>query len=150
VVVPSFAGAGLVAWLDMSYRRVISDETWAIIEPLLPSTQGRGGGRYHDHRPIVEGIAYRFRTGCPWRDVPVEFGAWQTLWKRHNKWSGDGTWQRVLAALQGQADEAGELDWVVAVDSTVVRAHQHAAGARHHHHTGGGAELHNSAGAVAA
>jgi transposase len=134
----------------MSYRTVISDETWAIIEALLPSTEGQRGGRYHDHRPVVEGIAYKFRTGCPWRDVPREFGAWQTLWKRHNKWSGDGTWQRVLAALQGQADEAGELDWVVAVDSTVVRAHQHAAGARHHHHTGGGAELHGSAGTVAA
>lgn len=132
----------------MSYRNVISDETWAIIEPLLPSTEGKRGGRYHDHRPVIEGIAYKFRTGCPWRDVPREFGPWQTLWKRHDTWAGDGTWQAILQALQGQADAAGELDWTVAVDSTVVRAHQHAAGARHD--TGGRSESHESAGAVAA
>jgi transposase len=73
----------------------------------------------------------------------------QTLWKRHHTWSADGTWQRVLQGLQGQADAAGELDWTVAVDSTVVRAHQHAAGARTHH-TGGRSEPQGSAEAVAA
>ena len=114
----------------MNDRRVISDEIWAVIEPLLPSTAGKRGGRYRDHRPVIEGIAYKFRTGCPWRDVPRAFAPWQTLWKRHDAWSADGTWQRILAALQGMADEAGELDWVVSVDSSIVRAHQHAAGAR--------------------
>ena len=122
---------------------------WAVIEPLLPCTDGKGGGRYHDHRPIVEGIAYKFRTGCPWRDVPREFGPWQTLWKRHDKWSADGTWARVLGELQGLVDAAGELDWTVAVDSTVVRAHQHAAGARGPH-TGGTGEPHRAARALAA
>lgn len=63
---------------------------------------------------------------------PGEFGPWQTLWKRHDKWSTDGTWQRVLQALQSQADAAGELDWTVSVDPRAGRAHQHAAGTRHH------------------
>jgi transposase len=131
----------------MSYRSVINDETWAIIEPLLPTTEGKRGGQFHDHRPVVEGIAYKFRTGCPWRDVPGEFGPYQTLWQRHDQWSKDGTWQRVLEALQGQADAAGELDWVATVDSSVVRAHQHAAGARHRH-TGGRSELHEPAASI--
>ena len=133
----------------MNDRHVISDATWAVIEPLLPSTAGRRGGHYRDHRPIVEGIAYKFRTGCPWRDVPAEFAPWQTLWKRHAKWSADGTWARVLGELQGLADAAGELDWVVSVDSSIVRAHQHAAGARHGH-TGGCAEPHERRAAAAA
>lgn len=131
----------------MNHRHVINDTTWAVIEPLLPSTTGKRGGQYHEHRRVVEGIAYKFRTGCPWRDVPRTFGPWQTLWKRHTKWSSDGTWHRVLAALQAHADAAGELDWLVTVDSSVVRAHQHAAGARH---TGGTDESHESAATVAA
>ena len=62
--------------------------------------------------------------------MPREFGPWQTLWKRHAAWSADGTWARILAELQARADELGELDWLVGVDSSIVRAHQHAAGAR--------------------
>lgn len=131
----------------MNDRRVIDDGTWAIIEGLLPSTRGKRGGQYHDHRRVVEGIAYKFRTGCPWRDVPRAFGPWQTLWKRHAAWSADGTWQRVLAALQTRADADGELDWLVSVDASIVRAHQHAAGARH---TGGAGEPHEPAAAGAA
>jgi transposase len=79
---------------------------------------------------VVEGIVWRFRTGAPWRDVPEEFGPWQTLWKRHDRWSADGTWDRLLTGVCADADAAAELDWVVAVDSSINRAHQHAAGAR--------------------
>ena len=78
---------------------------------------------------VFEGIVWRYRTGSPWRDVPEWFGPWQTLWKRHNRWTGDGTWDRLLTELSADADAAGELDWVVAVDSSINRAHQHAAGA---------------------
>jgi transposase len=131
----------------MNDRHVISDEAWAVIAPLLPSTKGKRGGQYHDHRPVVEGIVFRFRTGCPWRDVPAEFGPWQTLWKRHAAWSADGTWARVLRELHVRADDLGELDWVVAVDSSIVRAHQHAAGARRR---GGFVEPHEVAAEVAA
>jgi transposase len=72
-------------------------------------------------------VIYRLRTGIPWRDLPAEFGAWQTVHRRHLRWSTDGTWDRVLAAVQAAADAGGELDWRVSVDSTIVRVHQHAA-----------------------
>ena len=56
------------------------------------------------HRPVVEGIVYRYRTAVPWRDLPEQFGPWQTVWKRHRTFSRDGTWDRVLSVLQAQAD----------------------------------------------
>jgi transposase len=75
---------------------------------------------------VVEGIIWRFRTGSPWRDLPAEFGPWQTVWKRHRRFSQDGTWDRVHAELLTQANAAGGIDWAVSVDSTINRAHQHA------------------------
>ncbi len=109
---------------------VLSDEAWSRIEPLLPSSQGLRGGRWRDHRQVIEAIAWKYRTGAPWRDLPEECGPFQTVWKRHNRWSKDGTYERLLSAVQAEADAAGGLDWMASVDSTVVRAHQHAAGAR--------------------
>jgi transposase len=91
----------------------------------MPSSNGLRGRPFRDHRQVVEAIVYRLRTGIAWRDLPVSFGPWQTAWKRHRRFSGDGTWDRVLAGLLVEADAAGELDWNVAVDSTVTRAHQH-------------------------
>jgi len=79
-----------------------------------------------DHRQVVEGVIYRYRCGLAWRDLPTSFGPWQTVWKRHRRFSGDGTWDKVLAALLAQADAAGQVDWTVSVDSTINRAHQHA------------------------
>lgn len=98
--------------------------------PLLPSTRPRRGGRWRDHRQILNGILFRVRTGIPWRDLPERYGPWQTVYKRFARWQTDGTWTRIEAALRAQADAAGELDWDAQIDSTVVRAHQHAAGAR--------------------
>jgi transposase len=114
----------------MVRSEVLSDAAWERIEPHLPSSQGLRGGRWRDHRQVIEAVAWRFRTGSPWRDLPEEFGPWQTAWKRHNRWTEDGTWAGLVGALQAQGDLAGELDWVSSIDSTVVRAHQHAAGAR--------------------
>ena len=68
---------------------------------------------------------YRFRTGIAWRDLPERFGPWQTVWKRHRRFSGDGTWDRIHTALLAHADAVGEIDWTVSVDSTINRAHQH-------------------------
>jgi putative transposase len=108
---------------------VISDDLWVLIEPVLPS--GRRRGRpWNDHRRTLEGIAWRFRTGSPWRDLPEPFGAWQSVWERHRRWSIDGTYARMFAAVR--ADAAAEdrhLVELISVDSTSVRAHQHAAGA---------------------
>ena len=109
---------------------LLDDEMWSRVEPLLPSSAGRRGRPFRDHRQVIEGVLYRLRTGVPWRDLPEEFGPWQTVWKRHARFSRDGTWDRVLTQLLAEADAAGELDWAVSVDSTVVRAHQHGATAK--------------------
>jgi transposase len=85
---------------------------------------------------MLEGIAWRFRTGAPWRDVPERFGPWQTVYDRHNLWSENGTYELIFRHVLGEADIDGELDWLVSVDSTIVRAHQHAAGARREDHQG--------------
>ena len=110
--------------------QVLSDAQWARVEELMPAPSAAGGRPFRDHRRLVEAIVWRYRTGSPWRDLPAEFGPFQTVWKRHDRWSRDGTWERLVAAVQADADAAGDLDWLASVDSTVVRAHQHAAGAR--------------------
>jgi transposase len=79
---------------------------------------------------LIDGIRWRVRTGVPWRDIPVRYGPWQTVYGLFRRWQRDGTWQRILTALQARADAAGAITWDVSVDSTVARAHQHAAGAR--------------------
>jgi len=113
----------------MSRAAVLTDAQWARIEPLLPSSDGRRGRPFRDHRQVIEGIVFRYRAGIAWRDLPRDFGPWQTVWKRHDRFAGDGTWDAVLDRLTAEADAAGELDWNVAVDSTIVRVHQHGASA---------------------
>jgi transposase len=77
---------------------------------------------------VIDAIAFKYRAGCPWMDLPEEFGSWKGVHNRLRKWAADGTWEKAFTALLAQADAEGDLDWVVAVDSTIVRAHQHAAG----------------------
>jgi transposase len=81
---------------------------------------------FRDHRQVVEGVIYRFRTGLAWRDLPPAFGPWQTVWKRHHRFATDGTWDKIHARLLAEADAADDIDWMVSVDSTINRAHQHA------------------------
>jgi transposase len=90
----------------------------------------RRGGRWRDHRQVLNGILFWVRTGVPWRDVRERYGPWETVYKRFARWQTDGTWPRIEASLRTQADAAGELDWDAQIDSSVVRANQHAAGAR--------------------
>ncbi|MFJ9809406.1 IS5 family transposase [Streptomyces sp. NPDC101158] len=100
------------------------------LEPHLPMS-GRRGGRWNDHRKVINGILFRVRTGIPWRDLPERFGSWKTVYERHRRWSADGTWDRILRAVQADADLAGRIDWsMMSVDSTSCRPHQHAVGAR--------------------
>lgn len=126
----------------MSRTSVLTDGQWARTQPLLPSSAGRQGRPFRGDRRVVEGIIYRYRCGIAWRDVPSEFGPWQTIWKRHRRCSGDGTWDRILAELLAVADARGEVDWSVSVDSTVNRAHHH--GTNLPRTTGGTVELHES------
>ncbi|WP_416370521.1 IS5 family transposase [Streptomyces sp. PR69] len=103
---------------------------WDRIRPLLPSSAGRRGRPWADHRRIVEAIVCRYRTGIPCQDLPARFGSWKTVWARHRRWAADGTWDRVLGVLLARANDDGPIDWQVAVDSTITRAHQHAANTR--------------------
>ncbi|MGA5559467.1 IS5 family transposase [Streptomyces lavendulocolor] len=113
----------------MCVRLVITDAMWDRIEPLMPTDPVRGR-RWADHRRTLEAIAWKYGTNSPWRDLPDDLGPFQTAHKRLIRWAVDGTWERILAAVLSAADADDDIDWTVSVDSTVVRAHQHAAGAR--------------------
>jgi transposase len=110
-------------------RGELTDRAWARIEPLLP-LMGRRGGRWRDHRQVINAILWKLRTGAPWRDLPERYGPWKTAHERLRKWTADGTWDRILDEVIVKDDSVGQIEWIVSVDSTVVRAHQHAAGAR--------------------
>ncbi|MFD6360755.1 IS5 family transposase [Streptomyces roseolus] len=109
-------------------RHELSDAEWEFVRPLLPESS-RGRKRLDDRR-VLNGIVWKFRTGTAWRDMPERYGPWATLHTRFRRWAMDGTFDRMLRAAQAKADAAGDIEWLVSVDSTVVRAHQHAAGAR--------------------
>jgi transposase len=112
-------------------RHQLTDAQWERLRPLLPPQKPKTGRPAHDHRRIIEAILWLDRTGAPWRDLPPEVGRWQTVSSRFYRWRQQGVWARVLAALQAQADARGDLDWLVHyLDSTVIRAHQQAAGAK--------------------
>ena len=115
----------------MHDRHDLTDVEWERLEALLPDRTPRRGGRWLDHRPVVDGVLWRTRTGAPWRDLPVSYGNWKSVYSRHRRWSGDGTWEEVLEGLRAGCDGDQSGEWAVGVDSTVVRARQHAAGARH-------------------
>ncbi|MCE7002300.1 IS5 family transposase [Kibdelosporangium philippinense] len=111
-------------------RGDLTNEQWAKLEPLLPRGKKPGRPPKHAKRKLIDGIRFRVRTGVPWRDLPERYGPWETVYGLFRRWQRDGTWKRILVALQADADAAGLITWDVSVDSTVARAHQHAAGAR--------------------
>ena len=110
-------------------RHDLTEQEWELLAPLLPA-HPRQGHRWNDHRTVINGVIFRTRAGCTWRDLPEQFGNWKTVYNRHRRWSLDGTWEMILDALRTGCDEAEGADWTVSADSTVARAHQHAAGAR--------------------
>ena len=112
-------------------RNELTEAQWARLQPLLPPQKAWTGRPAKDHRLVLNGILWIHRTGAPWRDLPDRYGPWQTVATRFYRWRAAGIWDALLAALQQRADAAGRLDWAVHyVDATIVRAHQHAAGAR--------------------
>jgi transposase len=113
-------------------ERELTDEQWRVLEPLLPAQRPRMGRPPHDHRVMLEGMLWIARTGAPWRDLPEGFGKWQTVAGRFYDWRRRGVFAQVLTGLLERADAQGTLEWLLHfVDGSVVRAHQHAAGARH-------------------
>jgi transposase len=118
--------------LPAGARHDLTDEQWAILAPLLPVSSRRGRPRRWTLRQLIDGIRFRTRVGCPWRDVPERYGTWQSVYGLFRAWQLAGVWAAILTGLQAASAEAGLIEWVVSVDSTVNRAHQHAAGARRH------------------
>ncbi len=110
----------------MGHRRYgLRDDQWKRIEGLLPGREDTVGVTAKDNRLFVEAVLYRYRAGIAWRDLPERFGDYRVIHTRHMRWSRTGVWQRIFEHLAKEADnEYG------AIDSTIVRAHQHAAGAR--------------------
>jgi transposase len=111
-------------------RHDLTDEHYALIEPILPTNTGKTGHPWNPHRPIINGILWRLHTGAPWPDIPERYGNWKTIYDRYVWWRRDGTWDRILVALQVTLDAQGLIDWDQwALDGTVIRAHRSAAGA---------------------
>jgi transposase len=109
----------------MVRRYGLRDDQWEKIKDLLPGRADTVGVTAKDNRLFVEAVLYRYRAGIPWRDVPERFGDWKNIHRRHRRWAEGGVWQRVFTHLAGDADNEYAM-----IDSTIVRAHQHAAGAK--------------------
>lgn len=112
-------------------RGDLTNSQWERLQPLLPPQQPKTGRPAHDHRTMLNGILWILRTGVPWRDLPERYGPWRTVASRFYRWQRAGIWNQLLAAVQAQADAAGQLNGDIHyVDGTIIRAHQHAAGAK--------------------
>ena len=109
----------------MTRRYALRDDQWAQMSHLLPGRVGYVGGTACDNRLFVEAVLYRYRAGIPWRDLPERFGGWKNTHTRFSRWAKSGVWARVFTSLSADADNEYAM-----IDSTIVRAHQHSAGAR--------------------
>ena len=116
--------------IDVAGRHDLSDAEWSVLQPLLPRPSRRGRPRRWPVRGLVDGVRHRVRVGCPWRDVPDRYGPWWRVYALFAAWQVAGVWSRLEQALIAAADAVGDIGWEVSVDSTINRAHQHAAGAR--------------------
>jgi putative transposase len=106
-------------------RQRLNDTQWSKIEPLLPGKAGDSGAKARDNRQFIEAVLWIAYTGAPWRDLPLELGNWHTTYTRFSRWSRAGRWQAIWQQLGAPKELCALM-----IDSTVVRAHQHAAGAR--------------------
>ena len=103
----------------------LRDDQWNRIKDILPGREGYVGGTAADNRLFVEAILYRFRTGIPWRDLPARFGYWKSTHQRFSRWAKSGVFERLFQLLASDADNEYMM-----IDATIVRAHQHSAGAQ--------------------
>jgi transposase len=107
----------------MLRRHAISDDNWERIKDLLPGKAGDPGVTAKDNRLFLDAVLWIAKTGAPWRDLPERFGPWNSVWKRFSRWAAKGRWQMIFEQLQDP-----DLEWLL-LDSTIIRAHQYAAGA---------------------
>ena len=116
--------------MDTYKRHELTDEQWAHIAPLLPPQRPTTGRPAKDHRLVLNAILWRIRSGATWRDLPRDYGPWETIYSRFRRWRQAGIWDEVLRALQAEAAHDDQLDGTLAMlDGSNVRAHQTAAGA---------------------
>jgi transposase len=108
----------------MRHRHAISDEGWGRVKDLLPGRAGQPGATAKDNRLFLDAVLWMAKTGAPWRDLPERFGNRNSVWKRFSRWAKKGVWEKVFEALRGP-----DLEWLI-LDSTIIRAHPHAAGAK--------------------
>ena len=113
------------AVLGVMARLVLSDAAWERMAPLIIGRPDQKGSTGRDNRMFVEGVLWIVRTGSPWRDLPQAFGDWNSVFRRFSRWSLKGVWRRIFAAVSDDPD----FEYLI-IDSTIVRAHQHAAGAK--------------------
>jgi transposase len=106
-------------------RFVISDRSWAVIEPLVPGTVRDRGVTAKDTRLFLEAVLWRVRVGGPWRDLPPGFGEWNSVFRRFRRWAKRGVFQRIFEAVSGDPD----FEYVL-IDGTIISAHQKASGAK--------------------
>ncbi len=112
-------------------RHELTDQQWERIAPLLPPQRPETGRPAKEHRLVLNAILWRIRSGAPWRDLPAEYGPWETIYSRFRRWRDAGIWEEVLRTLQAEAADDGELDATLAMlDGSSIRAHQVATGAR--------------------
>jgi putative transposase len=104
-------------------RLILKDEQWERVASLLPGKAGDPGRSGADNRLFLEAVLWMVRTGAPWRDLPEMFGNWNSAFVRFSRWSKSGVWDRLFATMADEPD----FEYVM-IDSTIVRAHQHAAG----------------------
>ena len=109
----------------MAGRYSLRDDQWERIKNLLPGREETVGVSAKDNRLFVDAVLYRYRAGIPWRDLPERFGDFRVIHTRHMRWSRSGVWQRVFEHLASETDNEYAM-----IDSTIVRAHQHSAGAK--------------------
>src|SRR5687768_15520717 len=109
----------------MVRRYGLRDDQWERIRNILPGREDSVGVTASDNRLFVEAVLYRYRAGIPWRDLPERYGDWKNVHRRHSRWSWSGVWENIFEALSAEGDNEYAM-----IDSTIVRAHQHAAGAR--------------------
>ena len=119
----------------MVRRHELTDEQWQVIQGLLRASGVKGRPRVDDRR-VINGMLFKAKTGIAWRDLPERYGPWKTVYNRFWRWSRNGTLTMLVRRVKVISEAVSELDAEVAVDSSIVRAHQHAAGARR---TGGSA-----------
>jgi len=105
-------------------RHAISDVDWDRIKHLLPGQPGQHGGVAEDNRRFIDAVLYVARTGIPWEDLPTRFGKHNSVWRRFDRWAKKGRWKAIMDALRDD-----DLEWLI-LDSTAVRAHPTAAGAK--------------------